>query len=45
MNAAAAVAAGDLAEDLPSGAAVAEESIASGAGLAALEKLVEVSNS
>ena len=45
MNAAAAVAAGDLAEDLPSGAAVAEESIASGAALAALEKLVEVSNS
>ena len=45
MNAAAAVAAGDLAEDLPSGAAVAEEGIASGAGLAALEKLVEVSNS
>ena len=45
MNAAAAVAAGDLAEDLLSGAAVAEESIASGAALAALEKLAEVSNS
>ncbi len=45
MNAAAAVAAGDLAEDLPSGTAVAEESIASGAALAALEKLVEISNS
>ena len=45
MNAAAAVAAGGLAGDLPSGVAVAEESIASGAALAALEKLVEVSNS
>ncbi len=45
MNAAAAVAAGDLAEDLPSGTPVAEESIASGAALAALEKLVEISNS
>ena len=44
MNAAAALAAGDLADDLPAGAVLAEETIASGRAQAALEKLREVSN-
>ena len=44
MNAAAAVAAGGLADDLKQGASVAAEAIDSGKAKAALETLVSVSN-
>ena len=44
LNAAAAIAAGGLAEDMAAGIAIARESIDSGQARQALDRLVEVSN-